>query len=77
MKMKDKIIDYHPVKGFITFNDLITDLKVVLDNYLYLEEVIIGILENFQFDYETIVSLFSYDIASSLKNMIDTLQDRL
>lgn len=75
--MKDKIIDYHPIKGVITFNDLITDLKVILDNYMYLEDVITGMLENFQFDYETIASLFSCDIASSLKNIIDTLQDRL
>ena len=75
--MKDKVIDYHPVKGFITFNDLITDLKIILQNYETLEDILIGILENFQLDDETIASLFSCDIASSLNNLIDVLQDRL
>ena len=75
--MKDKIIDYHPVKGFITFNDLITDLKIILQDYKMLENILIGILENYQFDNETIVSLFSCDIASSLTNLIDVLEDRL
>ena len=44
--MKDKIIDYHPVKGFITFNDLITDLKIILQDYKMLENILIGILTN-------------------------------
>ena len=75
--MKDKIIDYHSVKGFITFNDLITDLKIILQDYKMLENILIGILENYQFDNETIASLFSCDIASSLTNLIDVLEDRL
>lgn len=75
--MKDKIIDYHPVKGFITFNDLITDLKIILQDYKTLEVILIGILENLQFDDETIASLFACDIASSLNNLIEVLQDRL
>ena len=75
--MKDKIICYDPIKGFITFNDLITDLKNILHNYKILEDIIIGILENFQFDDETIASLFTCDIASSLNSIINILQDRL
>ena len=75
--MKDKVIDYHSVKGFITFNDLITDLKIILQNYETLEDILIGILENFHLDDETIASLFSCNIASSLNNLIDVLQDRL
>ena len=75
--MKDKIIDYHPIKGFITFNDVITDLKIILQDYKTLENILIGILENFQFDDETIASLFTCDIASSINNLIYVLQDRL
>ena len=75
--MRDKIIDYHPTKGFITFNDVITDLKIILQDYKTLENILIGILENFQFDDETIASLFTCDIASSINNLIDVLQDRL
>lgn len=75
--MKDKIIDYDPIKGFITFNDLITDLKIILQDYKTLENILIGILENLQFDDETIASLFTCDITSSLNNLIDVLQNRL
>ena len=75
--MKDKNIDYHPTKGFITFNDLITDLKIILENYKSLEEILIDILKNFQFDDEIIASLFTCDIESSLENIIYVLQDRL
>ena len=75
--MKDKIIDYHPIKGFITFNDLITDFKIILQDYNTLRDIIICILENFQFDEEAILHLLTYDIASSLTNIIDVLQDML
>lgn len=75
--MKDKIIDYHPIKGFITFGDLIADLKIILENYKSLEEILIDILKNFQFDDEMIASLFTCDIESSLENIIYVLQDRL
>ncbi len=75
--MKDKIIYYHAIKGFITFNDLITDLKIILENYKSLEEILIDILKNFQFDDEMIASLFTCDIKSSLENIIYVLQDRL
>ena len=64
--MKDKINDYDSIKDFITFNDLITDLKVILQDYKTLENILIGILENLQFDDETIASLFTCDIANRL-----------
>ncbi len=75
--MKDKIIDYHPIAGFITFNDLINDLKIILQDYNTLKDIIICILENSQFDEEVISSLLTFDIASSLTNIIDVLQDLL
>ena len=37
--MKDKYIYYHPIRGFITFNDLVEDLKIVLENYKTLEDI--------------------------------------
>ena len=75
--MKDKITDYDPIKGFISFNDLITNLKVILQDYKTLENILIGILENLQFDDETIASLFTCDIANRLNNLINSLQDSL
>ena len=66
--MKNNIICYHPIKGFITYNDLIMDLKRILENYKN--------LENLQFDSETIASLFSFSIDTSLEDIINSLQNK-
>ncbi len=75
--MKDKIIDYHPIKGYITFNDLINDLELISQDYKTLENIVIILLENSHFDNETISSLFTDNIANRLDNLIYVLQDRL
>jgi len=75
--MKDKIIDYHPIKGYITFRDLINDLELILEDYKILEGIVIILLENSNFDNETIASLFANDIASRLNNLVYILKDRL
>ena len=72
--MKNKYIDYNPVKGFITFNDLIGDLKEILHNYKDLEDIVINILKNLQVDNETITSLFVCNIANNLEDIINVLQ---
>lgn len=77
MKMKDKIIDYHPTKGYITFNDLINDLEIILSDYKLLEEIIINILEFNKYDNEIISSIFTSNITNRLENIIDILKDRL
>lgn len=75
--MKDKIIDYHPIKGYITFNGLINDLELILQDYKELEDIIILLLKNSNFDNETIASLFKDNISSRLNNLIYVLEDRL
>ena len=75
--MKDKIIDYDPIKGYITFNDLLNDLELILQDYKELENIIIILLENSHFDNETIASLFKDNISCRLNNLIYVLQDRL
>lgn len=52
--MKNKIIDYHPIKGYITFNDLINDIEIISKDYKLLEEIIINILEYQKIDSEII-----------------------
>ncbi len=75
--MKDEIIDYHSVKGFITINDLIDDLNLILQDYKSLEKIIIDILEINNYDSEIIASLFRTNIDTRLDNVINILQDRL
>ena len=60
--MKNKIIDYHPIKGYITFNDLINDIEIISKDYKLLEEIIINILEYQKIDSEIISDIFNNDI---------------
>ena len=75
--MKNKIIDYHPIKGYITFNDLINDIEIISKDYKLLEEIIINIIENQKIDSEIISDIFNNDIYNRLENIIYILKDRL
>lgn len=75
--MKNKIIDYHPIKGYITFNDLINDIEIISKDYKILEEIIINILEYQKIDSEIISDIFNNDIYNRLENIIYILKDRL
>lgn len=75
--MKNKIIDYHPIKGYITFNDLINDIEIISKDYKLLEEIIINILEYQKNDSEIISDIFNNDIYNRLENIIYILKDRL
>ena len=75
--MNDKIIDYHPIKGYITFNDLINDMEIIYQDYKCLEKIIIDILSYQNYDEETINSLLDNSIDTRLENIIYVLKDRL
>ncbi len=77
IRMKDYIIDYNQIKGYITINDLINDLKLILEDYKTLEDIIIVILKNSHFDDETIASLFNNNIASRLDDIVSILDTKL
>ena len=68
--MKNKIIDYHPIKGYITFNDLINDIEIISKDYKLLEEIIINILEYQKIDSEIISDIFNNDIYNRLENNV-------
>lgn len=75
--MKNKIIDYHPIKGYITFNDLINDIEIISKDYKLLEDTLINILEYQKYDSELISNIFNNDIYNRLENIIYVLKDRL
>ena len=58
--MKNKILDFHPILGAITYNDLINDLSSLLEDYNTLEETIQDILKNNNYDDECISFLKVY-----------------
>lgn len=75
--MKDKIIDYHPIKGYITFMDLINDIEIIADDYKHLEKIVIDILKYNKYDDEIISSLLNDNIHNRLENIAYVLRDRL
>ena len=75
--MKNKVIDYHPIKGYITFNDLINDIEIISNDYKLLEEILINILEYHKYDSEIISTIFNNNIHNRLENIIYILKDRL
>ena len=75
--MKNKVIDYHPIKGYITFNDLINDIEIISNDYNLLEAILINILEFHNYDSQLVANIFSNNIHDRLKNIIYILKDRL
>ncbi len=76
--MKDKILAIHPVSGIITFEDLIKDLEIMLNDNLFLEDIVYGLLkEETNMSEEDISSLFNYSISNRLKWIIFVLKDLL
>lgn len=75
--MKNKIIDYHPIKGYITFNDLINDIETISNDYKLLEEILINILKYHKYNSKIISSIFNNNIHNRLENIIYVLKDRV
>lgn len=75
--MKDKIIDYDPMRGYITFQDLINDIELITQDYNNLEDIIINILKENKYDDEIIASIFRDNISTRLNNISYVLKDRL
>lgn len=77
MTMKNKILDFHPILGAITYNDLINDLSSLLEDYNTLEETIQDILKNNNYDDECISSLLNNNISNRLEWLLFVLKSLL
>lgn len=75
--MKDRIVDYHPINGYITFMDLINDIELIADDYKHLEEIVIDILKYNKYNDEIISSLFNSNIHNRLENIAYVLRNKL
>lgn len=72
---KNTILYTHPVVGNITFNDVINDLKIIIDDLSLFEEVVFNILQNLScLSDEDISSLYNYSAINRLKNIVYLLQ---
>lgn len=77
MKMKDKILEFHPTLGAITYKDLLNDLSSLLEDYKVLEERIQDILEYNNYDDEIISSLLNDNISNRLEWLLFYLKSLL
>ena len=77
MTMKDKILDFHPILGAITYSDFINDLSSLLEDYNTLEEIIQDILKNNNYDDECISSLLNDNISNRLEWLLFVLKSLL
>lgn len=75
--MKDKILDFHPILGAITYNDLLNDLSSLLEDYNTLEEIIQDILKNNNYNDETVMSLLKDNISNRLEWLLFVLKGLL
>lgn len=75
--MKNKIIDYHTTKGYITFKDLINDIELISQDYKEFESIVIDMLKDNNCDDKIIALLVDNDIANRLDNISYVLRDRL
>lgn len=75
--MKDKILDFHPILGAITYKDLLNDLSSLLEDYNTLEERIKDILKFSNYDDETISSLLNDNISNRIEWLLFVLKSLL
>lgn len=75
--MKDRILASHPVLGAITFEDVINDLEIMLDDNKLFENLVYQLLELDNISKEDIASLFNYSVTNRLQWIIDILKSIL
>lgn len=73
--MKNKILFNHPVLGDITFADVISDLKIIIDDNKNLENIVYYILKGTEMTDEDIASLFNYSVIDRLEWLLFLLEN--
>lgn len=73
--MKDKILAIHPVLGIITFEDLIKDLEIMLEDNKLFEDIVYQLLESNNMPKEDVDLLFNYSVIDRLKWIINVLKN--
>ena len=74
--MIDKILTTHPILGDITFNDLINDLEIMLDDTKQFEDIVYKMFED-SMDKEDLTTLFNFSVINRLEWIIFVLKSQL
>ncbi len=75
--MQNKVLASHPILGDITLKDILNDLENMLNDNIFLEDIVYNLLKNTSMSDEDISSLFNYSISNRLKWIIFVLKDLL
>lgn len=72
--MKDRVLVTHPILGIITFEDIIRDLEIMLEDNELFEDIVHQLLGLNNMPEEDLSSLFNYSVTNRLKWIIDILK---
>lgn len=75
--MKNKIIGIHPLVGKITYQDIIDDINLIIQDYNYLEMFISRIIDLDEDDNELVDIILNNDICNRLENISYVLKTLL
>jgi len=75
--MNNKILFNHPILGYITFADVINDLRIIIDDTQNFEDIIISILREKQITDEDIATIFTYNVISRLEWILFLLESNI
>lgn len=74
--MKNRILMVHPFVGTITFEDVISYLKIMVKNSEMFEDIVYNLLQD-TMNPEDLATLFNFSVINRLKLIIDILNDVL
>lgn len=72
--MKDRVLVTHPILGIITFEDIIRDLEIMLEDNELFEDIVHQLLGLNNMPEEDLSLLFNYSVTNRLKWIIDILK---
>lgn len=75
--IKDLIIWDDPILGEISLDFIITGLQELLNEQTKFEDIVYNLLENSDYDNETISSLFTLSKIDSIKTYLKIIKDEL
>lgn len=75
--MNNNILFTHPILGDITYKDMIDELKIIINDNRYFENIILSILREQNISDECISTILSYSIVNRLEWLLFLLQSSI
>lgn len=75
--MNNNILFTHPILGDITYKDMIDELKIIINDNRYFENIILSILREQNISDECISTILNYSIVNRLEWLLFLLQSSI